>query len=562
MSVSLIWIAGCGSENSNQAANAKSISQAISYAIRVFERYSGSQALSDKTQFEITFVALPGQKNISKIKSIQQKISKLTSEQQKDFDEALQRLEEFINEASSEAEHANTLAIAKALAGQFHLYNGYWLIDNVQRQQIRQIQTEMKIHELCMQMNSLKAEKEMLKPAIYQTVIAKTESAIKAMEQGKAITSKQLKDIKAALEELNSKLSAVIRQRDALNLKIGELTRKMDIASAKQAVVMQKKINALENKRFEILTIIQKLRTGPYTLDKPIDVSFLAERQILKTIGGIEQLQQEQKRLQTRLAKINDAIKLQREYLKNIKSQMKIALNKSTIVAKQLDDLAEQLKSQLNLLADAAKERNDVAQKANAELIKAIKLSKEAKSDAQKYLSAIKQAASNISASGRTDNFLQEAAKTQNLTYSIDNIFIDALLLQAKLLSENISYIKRIANILKHSDSLVAAPKQLTDITKQANTNITKLLKERQNAIEQAIKTSQANAKSVRGDIAATVKTQYAVTLYQAAIIIPEQKEEYIGKAKSILNELLSGKANTDDVLLAPAKALAKQLKL
>ncbi len=552
--ISVLWIAGCGN---NQAEN---IEQAISYAIRVFERYSGSQAVSEKGRIDLALASLPKTKESGKINAIQQKLNKLTDEQQKEFDEALRQLEQFINQASTNPAKANTLAIAKALAAQFHLYNGYWLIDDIQSAQISQIQLQTKIHSLCMQINSLKAEKDMLKPATYQTVISKTKFAIKAMQKEKAITQTQLKHVRQALDILERKLEAALKERDIFNTKIGQLSRKMDKADAEQALALQKTINELENKRFEILAKIQKLRTGPYTLDRPIDISFLSEHQTLKTIGGIEQLKQEQKRLQIRIDKIEEAIKLQQEYLRNINSQMKIAMNKSALIAKQLDKLTNQLKSQLDILAEAADNRNNLSKKANNELSQAIKLSKAAQSDANKYISAIKQAASSISSSGRTDNFLEEASKSKNLIFGIDNVLVDAMLLKARILSEDVSYINAIINVLKYPENLVAIPKKLEEIKKQANTQIANLTKTKINLIEQALKISQSNAKTVRGDISPVIKTQFAIALYQASLILPERSSEYLEKAKSVLTEILSNKGIADETLLEPAKILSEQL--
>ncbi len=551
-------ISGCGTNN--QSANAKNINQAIDYAIRVFERYSGSQAISEKSQISPVLASLPQTKESAKIKAIQQKLKKLTDEQQKEFDNALKQLENFINQTPDKPANANTLAIAKALAGQFHLYNSYWLIDEIERQQISQRQLQSQIHTLCVKINAIKSEKEMLQPAVYQTVIRKTQSAIKFLQYTKAQTQNQLNEIEKAISKLKSKLASAIKQRNAIDIEIGKLSRKMDKADAQKALELQKKINALEGKRFEISTTIQKLRTGPYTLNRPIEIGFLKEHQTLKTIGGIEQLKQEQKRLKVRLSKIDDAIKLQREYLKNINSQMKIATGKAALVAKQLDGLTAKLKKQLSKLDEYVSTHQKLYQKADNELSQAVKLLKSAQADAKKYISAIKQAASNVSGAGRTDNFLQEASKTQNLIFSIDNVLVDALLLKANLIANNAIYIKSIANTLKYSEEITAAPEMLEKLAKQANSQIAKLNKDKTSLVEQAIKISQSAAKSARGDMDAIIKTQFAITLYQAASIAPERASEYIQQAKDILNEIISKKGNANQSTLIAAKELAEQL--
>jgi len=76
--LSVIWILGCGGDNSNQQA--KNINQAINYAIRVFERYSGSQIISLKNQPEIALTSITGP-NAGKLKSVQQISKSLISSQ-------------------------------------------------------------------------------------------------------------------------------------------------------------------------------------------------------------------------------------------------------------------------------------------------------------------------------------------------------------------------------------------------------------------------------------------------------------------------------------------------
>ena len=243
---------------------------------------------------------------------------------------------------------------------------------------------------------------------------------------------------------------------------------------------------------------------------------------------------------------------------------MKISLGKSQIVAQQIDKLTSKLKKYLETLQNRIAERNPIVKKADDELSKAIKWSKEARNDIDKYLSAVKQASSKVSSAGRADNFLKEASESQTFVYSIDNLFVDASLTKAHLISQNIAYMKSVVDVLKYANGLVAIPKQLANAVQTFNDETKKLSADRAKLITQALTSCQKNAKSARSsNIGTILKIQYAVALYRASMISPSQASEYLTEAKSLLNELLStNKSGGNDALLAPAKELQEQLTL
>jgi hypothetical protein len=362
-----------------------------------------------------------------------------------------------------------------------------------------------------------------------------------------------------AIKALNAELVKVEKERDNLNVQVGQLTGKLANVPAAEGVKLQKQINDLEKKRFAVLVEIQKLQAGPLAVPK--EFSVIVDTRKLTEVNGISQLEAEKAFLETRVTKTQEGINAQETYLKNLQQQMTIAEQKGQELAKQLTASSERLKTDLQALSTLVSERSGMMSKADKDLNGSVKWMQQADSDLKRYLSAVQQAGSN--AAGE-DAFLKSAQGLDELGYSIGSIRADAQLAQVRLKSDNIQFMESVISILQNCQSFSTLPENLSAILKDGPAQVKAMKEDQAKSVESVVTQYESLYRSAgRSPLKPIIGAGMAEALSQAASLVPEKSKDYLAKAKEILGQVLpEGTAANSDPLLVPAKKLQQSLSL
>ncbi len=557
----LFLLAGCGNSGPDKAG------KAIDNAVRQLEQFSSSHQVSwyGEPAVDLSKVGNIGKVkgvSLSKGQSAQKTLKGIAKTQLDDFDQAMEQLKSVADKTPGNEAEGKTIAIAKGLYAEMLVYKAGWAADRLLLADSASLGERSQIRGLCLQIEALRSNKPFLSPKQYKEAIYKSHASIRLMQKLASIAKGQSKQVIQARATLHSRLQAAIKKRNLLNETIGNVTRQMANASAKRALTLQKKIAKLEDKRFDVLVRIQKLRTGPIDLDKPINIGIPGHSEILKRVCGIQQLDQERKRLEIRVRKVVQAIESQKVYLRNLYEQIRINGIKSKQLAERLDKLTAELKSRLENFSTILAERNKISRTAMQNIAGARKSAKQAESILKKYFSAVKDASASLKP-GTTSDFLTEAKKASPLELSPGSTIVKANLIKAKVIAENLQAARWTNEILGQAGKLTGLSKPLTEALKQSPNDQKQLKTELTKVLEDTLKSCASAAKRARGDSEILLKTQQAAVLYQASVLIPARRAEFIAKAKSILDEVVpKSEQSTTSQILLPAISLKRTLAM
>jgi hypothetical protein len=553
-----VFLTGCGGP---------SVDQAVNQALTQLEIFSKSRSVVfwGTPVTELSEKDLSGLAGAGKARQNQQEIRKLVTEQQDNFKQAMDNLKQFADADAGNNLQARNRGRAGGLLSAMLVYRANWGLDELGLFDSRLIDLKNKIQMVCIEMEQIKAQQVMVQPAMYDQAINQSKTGIAALKKNLEKTTGQLGKLNTAITRLKEALAGEIKQRDVLVAKVGELSEKLNIVSPERALAMQRIIGDLERERFLVLIRIERLTAGPKDLpaELPVQVGDLT----LKKIGGIKQLEQEKLFLETRLKFLNESIGSQETYLKSLQQQMGISGEKGVQLAQRLDKLAARLKEYLKVLEAALSERARLVAKTEADAQAGAKYALQADKDLKQYLEAVEQAKSKVPP-GVEDNFLKGSQELETVGYTLGNIYVNAQLDKAKVISSSLRFAQTLVPILKRAQPLAGLPAELGKFIENAPAEEKKLGEDLPRTLDQAVKMYDAvYKKSARGTMQGVVGTSLALALNQAAGLSPKNADEFLAKAKEILNKIVPvspGGAGPDqmDPLLVPARQLKQELGL
>jgi len=491
----------------------------------------------------------------------QQQIKQITTEQQQSFKQAMDDLRKIADEPVENNRQARNGFRVKTLMSAMLVYQANWVLDDLGLFDSRMIDLKEKTRLVLIKLEQLKSEQTMELPANYAPPIELSQSQIAKLKESHKKISGQLEKMNNVIAKITGMLDDAVKRRDALNIKVGDLTEKLNIVPAAEAVKLQKMIGDLERERFKVLIEIEKLTAGPMEL--PAELQVQLDNQQLKEISGLKQLDQEKNLLETQLKSTQEGIDAQEAYLKSLQEQVRISEQKGRELAQRMDNLTARLKDDLKDLDELAAKRDDLARKAKTEAQSAEKYAKQANDDLKRYISAVSQAKSQLSP-GRDDSVLNSTEGLETLEFTIGNFLMSAQLDKAKVDAASIKFIQTLAPILKRSQPFMTLPQNLEKFFQEASTNEKTLLDELAKILDQTIRQYEAvNNKAARGNFKTVVGTSLALALNKAAALLPQKSSEYLTKAKEVLDKIAPAGATVEsDQSLVPAKQLRQELGL
>jgi hypothetical protein len=537
----LMPIVGCGSDSAP-----KDVDQAISRAVSQLEIYGGSQAVSFWGRTPSTMPAM-------------QNVKQKCDEQTQKFVKAMNDLKVFADKQAEDAQQSKKTAFAKWLTGVMMFYQGRMEAGDVKMMDAREANVQDKVLLSSLNVRLLKSQEAAVSPANFDEAVKQSQDAIDAQKKVLEKASAQLSGVVSVLEKLKADLVKAQKERDDLNIRIGELTSKLANVPAAEGVKIQKQINELDTKRFGVLVTIQKFEAGPLTLAEGQSVT-VDDRQLTQ-VSGIRQIEEEKAFLETRVAKAEEGIKAQETFLKNLEQQKNLADEKKQSLAKQLAAAGERLKTDLQALSALVAERSSILTNADKDLSGAARYAQQSDSDLKQYLSAVQNAAGN--AAGE-DNYLKAAKGLEELAYNIGVLRAEAQLAQLRLKENDIRFLESVSAILQGCGSAESLPANLADLLKDSSEKIKSMKDEVSKTAEGIVaqyETLYRNAS--RSNLKPIIAANLVEAMNMALSLVPEKAKEYQDKIKEIMGQTLpDASANNSDPLLGPAKKLQQTLGL
>jgi uncharacterized phage infection (PIP) family protein YhgE len=556
--LAVMFLPGCGGSTVDQ-----SLHQAVTQ-LEIFSK-SRSVVFWGTPSAELSDDDLAKLSGAGRTKQNQQEIRKIVTEQQNNFKQAMDNLKQFADASESNNLQAWDRSRAGSLLAAMLVYRANWGVDELALFDSRLIDLKNKIQMTCIEIEQLKAQQVMVQPSNYNQAVDQSKAAIAELKKGEEKTAGQLQKLNTAITRLSEALANTIKQRDALVAKVGQLSEKLNVVPAQKALDIQKIIGDLERERFKVLIQIERLQSGPMEL--PAELPVQVGEQTLKEIGGIKQLEQEKLFLETRLKFLKESIGSQETYLKSLQQQMQISGEKGTQLAKRLDSLTARLKEYLKAMDDALSQRATLVGKAEADAGSGAKYAQQADKDLKQFIGAVDQAKSKVPP-GVQDNYLKGSQEFDSLGYTVGNIYVNAQLDKAKVISSSLRFMKVLVPILKRAQPFGGLPAGLGKFVENAPAEEKKLGEDLPRVLDQAVKQYDAvYKKASRGTMQGVVGTSLALALNQAAGLMPQSAKEFLAKAKEILDKIVpasTGGAGSEqsDPLLAPARQLKQELGL
>jgi hypothetical protein len=547
LSVLTLVVSGCGGDSTP-----KTTDQAISQAVSQLEIFGNSRTV---TLWGHEEAVLPAG---SLGKSAQQDVQQIGEQQKKDFSQSLAQLKTFADEPVKDNRKAKTSAFAKWLVAAMELYQGQMAVDQANLLEARQVNLKDQVLVSCLAFGQIKEQQANISPANYESAINQSQNVIAQLKKVLEVTRAQLAKVDSAIKGLNGELAEAEKQRDALNVEVGKLAAKLTSVPARQAVEVQRQINALEAKRFAVLVSIEKYQSGPLSLPEKYQVE-VGDRK-LTDVRGLTQMEAEKAFLATRVSKAEEGIEAQDAYRKNLQQQMAIAGQKGQQLAKELDELDGRMKVELEGLSQMVSQRAALRDQADKALKSAVRYAQQSENDLKQYIAAVSQAESGLS--GRDDPYLKEVKAVDDLAYSIGNIRVNAQLTLARLQADEIGFVEQMSSILSQCQAQASLPSNLDALVKEGQADLTTKKKELAETVESVISKYESLYKgSARSSFKPMVGTQLGLAFYKASSLVPEKSEEYLAKAKEVLGQVVGeGEAGVADSNLVPARKLQRVL--
>jgi hypothetical protein len=540
-------LSGCGKEPAKTTDTAQ---QAVDQAIKQLDIFRNSHAVNVWGAYQ------PKLENADQQKL--QELKALSDQQLKDYDDVLNNLKTFADKPSDKKVDAKIGAFTKWLSATMLLYRGQLSLDLLRTNESREQGLKDKTLLVGLDIENLEGQLPLVKPENFDQAIAQSKAFVAQLQKVAALNDSQLKTLESVIDKLNDEVAKFTSDRNALVKKIGELTTKQPNVPGEQAVELQKQIAELETQRFAVLVEIESLTGGPMTL--PENLSVMIGDRKLSEINGLKQLDDEKILLETRKAKIAQAIASQETYIKNLQQQVGVTSQRGQELSRQIDNLKAALKENIQQMDQVAASRTRLLEKAKSDLSSAARYAQQADSDLKQYVSAVNDAASQVT-SGE-DNFLKEAKNIESLQFSIGEVRSAALLLTARLKASQINDLNSVTPVLERSAKFVDLPESLNARVKASKDDIKSAQEELSSSINGMVslyETLYRNAS--RSELKSTIGMHYLLALYQASTFNPQGAAKYQAKAKEILGEIAPASA-TDDPTLKSAQELRQLLGL
>lgn len=556
------FLLGCGEKPADPAIN-KALTQLdlFSRSRAVVFRGIPAVELTDKDIDRLGPTAARARKN-------QQEIKEISARQQEQFKQALDELKRVADEPAETPEQNRQAARAQTLLAAMYAYLAGWEIDNLGLFDTGFINLKNQIRALCIKMEFLQAEQAGIDPKRYDALIDENNAIIRKWQARAQAAEADLKTFDRALKSLNAQLADAIKRRDILNVKIGEITDRLNTVSPARAYELQKKnVQDLETERFKVLIEIEKLSAGPMTL--PPELEATLDNQPVKDISGIKQLEQQKRQLETRLQRYREALAAQDRHLKEVTKQKEFAGQQSRQIARQLDNLTKLVKENLSTLDDLVVQRTTLESKTEAQIQNTIAYAQKARQNLTQFLGAVSAAKSAVASSGRDDPILKSQSEYSNLEFTIGKILINGQLDRARIRAQQLHFLEALEPILQRAQKAADLPVTLAKTLKTAPETRKTLA----TALDGDLKAALAQyrqvvdkARSTRGDLYTVVATSYALALNRAAGLAIDNATGYRDEARTIIdNVTVPGGAapggTSSDPLLIPVEQLKRDLK-